>query len=249
MGRVEPAMLTACRQWGHRDMTFRYSIIPLVLFILGCANTEPIIDAPALVPDSTIAGCNAGETRCIEGFEEVCGSLGLWTRTRERGECDVDLCADARRTRSYIGCEYWPVDLDNAIEVLADKPDGRQCRNLNFNFTDQIRVCEGTSALGGLCDVGDVCPAGYQCRTRSACILNAQRSPYSIVVSNPSNSVIANLVLTDGTGHSATMILEPNAVEKIYPSELGLDDLSIDHTSLSRRAYRLTSDAPINLIL
>jgi hypothetical protein len=29
------------------------------------------------------------------------------------GKC-VNLCADARRSRSNVGCEYWPVDLDNA---------------------------------------------------------------------------------------------------------------------------------------
>ncbi|HYP87751.1 MAG TPA: IgGFc-binding protein [Polyangiaceae bacterium] len=30
------------------------------------------------------------------------------------GKC-VNLCAEARRNRSNVGCEYWPVDLDNAF--------------------------------------------------------------------------------------------------------------------------------------
>src|SRR3954470_23707008 len=29
------------------------------------------------------------------------------------GKC-LNLCSEARRNRSNVGCEYWPVDLDNA---------------------------------------------------------------------------------------------------------------------------------------
>ncbi|MBV70726.1 MAG: hypothetical protein CMH52_05195 [Myxococcales bacterium] len=226
-------------------LSFRPAKWLAVSILLGCANTEPVVVDLTGNPDASISSCALGELRCIEGLEEVCNELGLWTRTSERGSCAVDLCADARRTRSYIGCEYWPVDLDNAIEILADKPNGRRCSNPQYNYTEQIRVCDGPSGLAGLCDVGNVCPPGYQCRDRSACILNAQRSPYSIVVSNPSDSLAANLVLTDGAGNSANLSVQPNAVEKIYPDRLGLTDMSVDQTSLSRRAYQLVSDAPI----
>ena len=34
------------------------------------------------------------------------------------GAC-VDACNDAAASRSYIACEYWAVDLDNA--VVADQ--------------------------------------------------------------------------------------------------------------------------------
>ncbi|MEE2757918.1 MAG: IgGFc-binding protein [Myxococcota bacterium] len=223
----------------------RPAICVAVSIIFGCANTEPNVVDLTDASDANISGCALGAIRCVDGLEEVCNELGLWTRTSERGSCAVDLCANARRTRSYIGCEYWPVDLDNAIEILADKPNGARCSHPQYNYTDQIRVCDGPRQLGGLCDVGDVCPPGYQCRDRSACILNAQRSPFSIVVSNPSDSLAANLVLTDAEGNSTNLSVQPNAVEKIYPDRLGLADMSVDHTSLSRRAYQLLSDAPI----
>ncbi len=69
--------------------------------------------------------CAAGLARCTGQDVEVCRddgsafakvttcdtSAGKACRT---GTC-VDLCADADAHRSNVGCEYWPVDLDNAV--------------------------------------------------------------------------------------------------------------------------------------
>ncbi|MBX3231571.1 MAG: IgGFc-binding protein [Labilithrix sp.] len=54
-----------------------------------------------------------GQTRDVA--ERCDGAAGI---ACERGAC-VDLCADARAKRSNVGCEYWPVDLDNVV-----LPDG-----------------------------------------------------------------------------------------------------------------------------
>ena len=62
-----------------------------------------------------------GETRCEAGEEYQCSGLGLWAGIGANPACalTVDRCDEARQTNSYIGCEYWPVDLDNAVEVAG----------------------------------------------------------------------------------------------------------------------------------
>src|SRR5262245_44602189 len=62
--------------------------------------------------------CVPGQAACVAGDElHECnpdGTLGNYVRTCpepcKNGICE-DRCAMATATRSYIGCEYWPVDL------------------------------------------------------------------------------------------------------------------------------------------
>ncbi len=69
--------------------------------------------------------CVPNEVTCESGNVMQCDSEGQARLLREacpmdrglvcrQGSC-VDLCAEASRTKSNIGCEYWPVDLDNAV--------------------------------------------------------------------------------------------------------------------------------------
>jgi hypothetical protein len=64
--------------------------------------------------------------RTCEGFEVVeCDEQGQARGTIETCNADhgeacrigrcVDLCAEATQRKSNVGCEYWPVDLDNAV--------------------------------------------------------------------------------------------------------------------------------------
>src|SRR5689334_4679797 len=74
--------------------------------------------------------CTTG-TRCLGSEYQTC-ETGQWVTTEtctgdqlcvEGTGCTLqDQCAQAVIDRSYIGCEYWPVDLDNAVEVLGADP-------------------------------------------------------------------------------------------------------------------------------
>jgi len=77
-------------------------------------NPDGIACTPCLPGAGTCDGLTAYE----------CDAAGQ--KRVEQGTCDPDkleacrdgkclnLCAEARRNRSNVGCEYWPVDLDNA---------------------------------------------------------------------------------------------------------------------------------------
>ncbi len=233
---------------------------PILFITLACADVADEVirfnmDAGG-VPGAGGAGsnsggtggggpCTAGAVRCADGYEEVCGGSGLWITTNDRGECTVDPCVEARRRRSYIGCEYWPVDLDNAIEVHREAPVNGRCAQEQYQVRDDIEVCISGDDLLGLCDPGRMCPEGFQCRRTSACILDAQGSPFAIVVSNPSDTENVMVTLQDQAGQSHTQSLSPNELVKLFPGALGFADSSVDRSSQGPRAYRLTSTAPI----
>jgi hypothetical protein len=69
-----------------------------------CAPGELTCDG-----QSTLRCSDDGQTRNVSGTCDA--SQGFACRS---GVCS-DLCGDAAEHRSNIGCEYWPVDLDNAV--------------------------------------------------------------------------------------------------------------------------------------
>jgi len=85
---------------------------------LACANTlgrcTPCAPGELLCDGPTVTKCtDDGQTRAPT---EVCNAAaGIACR---RGSC-IDLCAEASEHRSNVGCEYWPVALDNVV-----LPDG-----------------------------------------------------------------------------------------------------------------------------
>ncbi len=71
--------------------------------------------------------CRPGERRCAGSVSEVCTANGrAWVAGRDcadwgstcggDGFCG-DTCADAERTASNVGCEYWPTPLANTGEL------------------------------------------------------------------------------------------------------------------------------------
>ena len=77
--------------------------------------------------------CFEGETRCGEDGDEVlvCNAAGTGfvasgrcsdsdlKRVCDEGECKA-ICDVAVKSASYVGCDYWAVDLDNAIDGSYD---------------------------------------------------------------------------------------------------------------------------------
>lgn len=205
---------------------------------IGCVECQP--GANYCVEDE-VHSCDASGH--AGGLEETC-SGGLHC---SGGVC-ADLCAEAVASRSYVGCEYWPVDLDNAIEVAPSGPDqflGCLAAGSDYDLRNDLEVCRSGNQRRGLCDMpGNTCPDGYTCEQAASCVLDAQHSKFAIVVSNPQTFTVQVTVATE-EGEMQTMAIEAGQVLTMYPRQMGIQDRSIDRSSKGMRAYKVTSDAPI----
>ncbi len=111
---------------------------------LGCTTCEP----DGLVCQGTdILRCNDQGTgylsapwrRCQASKGEVCNNLGC-----------VNACQLARENRSYVGCEYWAVDLDNAV-VTSGNAAAQQFAVAVSNpsaLTATVTVTQNAAAYG-----------------------------------------------------------------------------------------------------
>lgn len=155
-------------------------------------------------------------------------------------------CAAAAAERSYIGCTYWPVDLLNAIEVVGPPAANNDCSAFGPQavMIPSIDVCDaGNGTFAGRCDPGGTCPSGT-CMLRDACGLDAQHSPYAIIVANV-GVVPSEVTLADATGHSTTVTVGAGETATFKPQLLGFADHSIALPGITAAAYKLTATEPV----
>lgn len=215
-----------------------------------------------VVCDDTLGcvDCNPGRAFCMGEDSYECTDQGeqgdlvetcTGTAHCEGGQC-VDLCAEAEASQSYIGCEYFAADLDNAVDLLGPKDDLLGCFTYQALQPGAVeiqgaQVCvpaEDGAVLQGFCDADGSCPEGSTCTTQDVCGLDAESSPFAIVVSNP-QSFPAEVVLSDATGQNRTVEVAAGQVTALYPQDMGFADTTVKGTGISAGAYRIVSDAPV----
>lgn len=108
-----------------------------------CATCEPGV---ARCDGATVVTCNGdGAT---EGRGEICDAT---KKIACRSGACVDLCKLAEQNRSNVGCEYWAVDLDNAVTSsgsAAAQQFAVVVSNAQPDLPAKIRVEEDTAKPG-----------------------------------------------------------------------------------------------------
>ncbi|MBK9034990.1 MAG: IgGFc-binding protein [Myxococcales bacterium] len=235
----------------------------LLISIAACGPSATGSDDDDDAPIDAAAGtCTPGVPVCVGNEIHACladGTVGPTTQDCAPNSCSGGVCTtpngtscdDAVASRSYLGCEYWPVDLDNAVEVNGTEfLPGLGCPDpaggSGFVPAVPMPVCNSGGILAGLCDYGMSCAAspGYTCQTMNICALNAQQSPFAIVVSNPQPQPVT-VTLTNAAGQTGTDTIAPGQVKALFPQQLGMADQSLDYSGIEAKAYKLVSSAPI----
>ncbi|MCA9627838.1 MAG: IgGFc-binding protein [Myxococcales bacterium] len=118
----------------------------------------------------TCMNCLPGQTRCAGLDVMQCDSAGNSEQKVE--ECDasqaiacrsggcVQLCEDAAKNRSNVGCEYWAVDLDNAVIDDTSNAAAQQfavvVSNPQPDLTASVTIEEDHGAPGTPADEGAI---------------------------------------------------------------------------------------------
>ncbi|MFW5966258.1 MAG: IgGFc-binding protein [Persicimonas sp.] len=110
-----------------------------------CPDNKPCVDGACEDPE-----CDPGNTRCIDNKKlEVCNEAGAYSEGEScssgtecfNGECE-ELCELSDKVSSYMGCEYWSVDLDNYDDAIS-KPHAIVVTNPDEELDAELTLTEG----------------------------------------------------------------------------------------------------------
>jgi len=214
----------------------------------GTDDATTCTDGETRCDGTTFSVCSGGNFVVIEDCPANCSLNGC--TSCEGTDCVSDSCTQAGVDKSYIGCEYWAVDTQNALEIFGPPIPvaGNECGVYpETKLVANVMVCQdaGGQMAGGCDSPNNSCPTNFACvQAPQVCALDAQRAPFAIVVSNPSSAIVS-VTISDAAGTTTTLSVDPDQIKAIFPQELGFADHSITGTGRSQSAYKVTSTAPI----
>ncbi len=233
----------------------------LCLIVMSACGPGPRTPGGSDDDDQPVGDCVPGVNQCVGNEVVACnpdGTLGdvvtaCGDVSCSEGTCQTE-CAIAAAARSYVGCEFWPVDLDNAFDALgAPNPMPDQCTAYTTpggsvpKLHHDVKVCDdGVSPFYlSTCDFNDTCPQGYTCQVHDVCGNDGKGAAFAVVVSNPDPVHSTTVTLSNEAGFSAEVEVAPQSVATLIPNDLGFPDQSLDFSGIESKAYHMVSDRPI----
>lgn len=153
--------LEECQRLPRPDLTYGYQ--PAGDNFDGACVTQ-VCEVVSGTAQCRAPDCLPGAQRCLNpATQQVCSATGSWSDVTcsslpgfgANAECVngvcIDECADAVRARSYFGCEYWAMALDNSMDTLfrGRSADG----GLGVLDSDYVFVVTNQSALPATVEV------------------------------------------------------------------------------------------------
>ena len=129
--------------------------------VFDCLNNQTCLDGKCVA-----RVCSAGDGRCLDNDTLLlCNEAGTELSVKfncrendprttcESGRC-VSLCDINSKSASYIGCEYWAVDLDNAIDAgvydAAGQPYAVVLSNTREDVSANVEIYTYESAYAAI---------------------------------------------------------------------------------------------------
>lgn len=223
---------------------------------VDCAAMEP---PQVCIEGSGCRVCRPDSVDCFENHPARCNADGTaWERIEEcdleggevcrTGRC-INLCAAAAEDSSYVGCEFYAVDLDNAAIGRGRDASAQQFAVVVSNpgfTTSEVTVEIDTAPPGALS-----APRIIQTVTVPPGDLEILRLPrrevdgsssLAVCTSEPDPACASNESCWCRDG----MRPGPSASDcrcRIRPGSIGLNDGT--HSALTSNAYRITSTTPL----
>ncbi len=158
----------------------------------NCPGNAPCEDGACTAPE-----CTPGELRCIDDSQlEICNEAGARVPGARcpigtecfNGACE-ELCELNQKISSYIGCEYWSVDLDNYDDALS-QPHAIVVSNVNATIEARVELNLGESG--------------------EKLLTGADGAPFNLTIAPGAAAIYAIPV---GYDHSGTRVIKNKAIK------------------------------------